>query len=264
VIGDDAFGGEMEMIRTIREDEELAAFARTLREELLQAPTGAAALAMPVRLAEVARGSADIGVTVRSSENGGHSHAVRPRLGTRFRRPLLRIAVAVAAIPLLFTGLAFAGVELPNPASHAFESIGIELPNQGADDDTSGAARDGDSAGSETGQENSAGKLGHGKTNPNPARSEGGAEGEQGKGRALGERDLAPGPAETPGSQGEAGVKPVLPPTGPPESPGNSLGKGPDGVPGSPGSAGETGEVAGEVLFDPPSGGGAPADIAKP
>ena len=70
----------------------------------------------------------------------------------------------MASLPLLFAGLAFAGVNLPGARQDAFESVGIELPNQTTDDDTEGTAKDGDSAGSATGQENSSGKLGHGKT----------------------------------------------------------------------------------------------------
>jgi hypothetical protein len=240
----------MEMIRTITEDRELAAFARTLRAELLQVPTGGAALAMPVRLAEIARGSTDNGVTVRSSENGGRSHAVRPRLGTRLRRPLLRLAAAVVAIPLLFSGLAFAGVELPDPATDAFESVGIELPNQSADDDTAGTAHGDDSAGSESGQESSAGKLGGGQTESNPAGAGGRTEGNQAEaekeGGAVGEPGLTPETPRTSGSQGDAVGKPVAPPAGAPESPGNSSESVPDSA--GPGAAGVT--VVGP-LFSP-------------
>lgn len=49
--------------------------------------------------------------------------------------PVRRIALALAALavslPILATGLAFAGVSLPGAAGSAFERVGIELPNQG-------------------------------------------------------------------------------------------------------------------------------------
>lgn len=37
---------------------------------------------------------------------------------------------AVLAVPMALTGLAFAGVSLPQPAAETFEALGIELPNQ--------------------------------------------------------------------------------------------------------------------------------------
>jgi hypothetical protein len=46
-------------------------------------------------------------------------------------------------LPVLATGLAFAGVALPGPAGSAFERIGIELPNQsesGTESPSGGAA----------------------------------------------------------------------------------------------------------------------------
>jgi hypothetical protein len=52
----------------------------------------------------------------------------------RSRRALLaRVAIAVALIPLVLAGLAVAGVTVPSPARSAFDSVGINLPNQPAD-----------------------------------------------------------------------------------------------------------------------------------
>ena len=229
----DAFDQEMDAIRSLTEEDELrlfrgqepasgelaevAAFARTLRSALLEPAPPALAAGLVPRLAEAARA-------------GSAAPALVPRRfsvpSLRGRRPLLRIAFALAAIPVLFAGLAFAGVNLPDPARSAFETIGIELPNQPADeddDDTEGTAKDGDSAGSATGQENSAGKRGHGRLKSNPARERGRSQGEQGKGRALGKGDLAPGKIDqVPGSQKKAPEKPVTPPAGgrPPDPPG--------------------------------------------
>ena len=47
------------------------------------------------------------------------------------RRLALTLAALALSVPVLATGLAFAGVALPGPAHSAFERIGIELPNQG-------------------------------------------------------------------------------------------------------------------------------------
>jgi hypothetical protein len=49
---------------------------------------------------------------------------IRPPVGA------LAACAAVLGIPLLTGGLAAAGVKLPGPAAAAFESVGIELPNQ--------------------------------------------------------------------------------------------------------------------------------------
>jgi hypothetical protein len=59
---------------------------------------------------------------------------------------LARVGIVVAAIPLLFAGLAVAGVTVPDVARSAFDRVGIELPNQpatnasteGSDQDASG------------------------------------------------------------------------------------------------------------------------------
>jgi hypothetical protein len=128
-----------------------------------------------------------------------------------------RVAVAVASLPLVFAGLAFAGVNLPAPAQDAFDRLGIELPNQTTDDDTEGTAKDGDSAGSATGQENSRGKLGHGKTKNNPGRAHG-----KGRGKALGKQGLTPGSSS---SNGKAvGKSDATPPGQATEPPGKSSG----------------------------------------
>jgi hypothetical protein len=47
---------------------------------------------------------------------------------------LARAGIAVAAVPLLLAGLAFAGVTVPDPARDAFDRVGIELPNQPSSD----------------------------------------------------------------------------------------------------------------------------------
>jgi hypothetical protein len=202
VSGNGAFEDEMDLLRRQKPaDDELAAFAQAVKTTLLTEPDRAAAADLIPRLAEAARAHRSDRVPTRE----------RPPAARRSWMPIARVGIAIALVPLLSAGLAFAGVSLPGPANDAFESVGVELPNQAAPDgdDDSGAApgaEDGetDEAGS-TGQGNAAEKRGHGKSKSNPAREGGRANGKNGQGRALGKRGLAPGqlkPKKTGGSQG--------------------------------------------------------------
>jgi hypothetical protein len=61
----------------------------------------------------------------------GTATAADPVRWPRSRRALLaRVAIAIALIPFVLAGLAFAGVTVPSPARSAFDSVGIKLPNQ--------------------------------------------------------------------------------------------------------------------------------------
>ena len=185
--GNGAFEDEMELLRRTRHpDEELTAFAEAVRSTLVDPPNPASAALLVPRLAETARASAPTpSVAVKS----------RPR---RRRAIASRVAVVVASIPLLFAGLAFAGVRLPGPADSAFESVGVELPNQAADRESSAGSTPGGSEAGEPGRrglDNAAEKRGHGKEKSNKARERGRGHGAQGNGRALGKRGLAPGNA---------------------------------------------------------------------
>jgi hypothetical protein len=92
------------------------------------------------------------------------TESVRPARPYRERRSprpaLIRVAAtlaaAVLALPVVFGGLALAGVSLPEPIDSAFEAVGLDLPNQrpdGDDDDGDGAREDGlGSAGAAEGQ----------------------------------------------------------------------------------------------------------------
>jgi hypothetical protein len=112
-----------------------------------------------------------------------------------------RIAIAVAAIPALFAGLAVAGVKLPGPADSAFESVGIELPNQEADGDEQGTAAPA-VKGTETGAEstdkgNSA--AAHENAREQRKKARGKAVGHT-RGKAIGLNELEP-----PGHSGDTG-----------------------------------------------------------
>jgi hypothetical protein len=205
VSGNGAFEDEMDLLRRQNPaDDELAAFAQAVKTTLLVEPDWAVAADLTPRLAEAARASA------RTDRADRVPTRARPATARRRWMPIARVGIAIALVPLLSAGLAFAGVSLPGPANDAFESVGVELPNQAAPDgdDDSGAApgtEDGetDEAGP-TGQGNAAEKRGHGKSKSNPAREGGRANGKNGQGRALGKRGLAPGQLEpkTGGSQG--------------------------------------------------------------
>jgi hypothetical protein len=84
------------------------------------------------RLAATARAST-LEAETRSMRRGTTTTAVAARRPRSRRALVARVAIAVALIPLLFAGLAVAGVTVPSPARSAFESVGIDLPNQPAD-----------------------------------------------------------------------------------------------------------------------------------
>jgi hypothetical protein len=54
-----------------------------------------------------------------------------------------RVGIAVALIPLVLAGLAFAGVHVPAPARSAFDAVGITLPNQPSSDNEGNSSQKG-------------------------------------------------------------------------------------------------------------------------
>ena len=188
--GNGAFEDEMDFLGRMRQpDDELAAFAQAVRSTLVEPPDPATAALLVPRLAAAARAAAPTRPVVRPAVT------VRPH---RRWATVARVAVAVASIPILFAGLAFAGVRLPGPADSAFETVGVELPNQAADHESSGGSASDDSGGSEPGAKgegDAAEQREHGKEKSNKARDRGRGNGAQGNGRALGKRGLAPGNA---------------------------------------------------------------------
>jgi hypothetical protein len=59
----------------------------------------------------------------------------------RIIRPVAALAAAALAVALGTTGLAVAGVDLPDPAAEAFENAGITLPNQAGGGESGDHAR---------------------------------------------------------------------------------------------------------------------------
>jgi hypothetical protein len=113
--GNGAYEGEMN---------EVVLFEHALRAAVPTRPSPTLGTTLVPRLAEVARAS-----TIEAETHATRRTTVPPR--SRFAL-VARVGIAVALIPLVLAGLAFAGVTVPGPARSAFESVGITLPNQPA------------------------------------------------------------------------------------------------------------------------------------
>jgi hypothetical protein len=104
---------------------ELAAFAHALRATFRSEPSADIA----------ARHLAEI--RVAAALPASRARPVAPRRRRAWRLALSTVVVALS-LPLLAAGLAFAGVALPGAANSTFERLGIDLPNQGPDEASSG------------------------------------------------------------------------------------------------------------------------------
>jgi hypothetical protein len=196
VNGDNAYEGEMN---------DLILFERALQAAVPTQPDPEIARRLVPRLAEIAE-RANVEAETRVSRRWVPLRAgARPRS----RRMLVaRVGVAVAAVPLMLAGLAFAGVTLPGPARDAFDSVGISLPNQPAEhskeakgqsggNDVSGAAKTLDPKLRLTGEGNSAAAHAHARQQRSKAQGE--AKGHT-RGKAVGLNELTP-----PGKSGDTG-----------------------------------------------------------
>ena len=108
--GNGAYEGEMN---------EIAMFESALRVAVPTRPDPGLGRDLVPRLAQAARAS--------TLEAEGRATRRRPRSRIAL---VARVGIAVALIPLVLAGLAFAGVTVPGPARSAFDSLGITLPNQ--------------------------------------------------------------------------------------------------------------------------------------
>jgi hypothetical protein len=104
-------------------------FADALRATVPTQPEPGFRAALIPRLAATARASAVEAETVAVPATAPTARPTRPR--SRWAL-FARVGVAVALIPLVLAGLAFAGVIVPSPARDAFDTVGITLPNQPA------------------------------------------------------------------------------------------------------------------------------------
>jgi hypothetical protein len=112
--GNGAYEGEMN---------NFALFESALRAALPTRPDPRLGRDLVPRLAQVARAS------MLEAETRAHRRTPRSRFAL-----VARVGIAVALIPLVLAGLAFAGVTVPSPARSAFDSVGITLPNQPSDE----------------------------------------------------------------------------------------------------------------------------------
>jgi hypothetical protein len=135
----------------------VALFENALRAAVPTRPDPNLGATLVPRLAEVARAA-----TVEAE-----THPLRPRTAApRSRLALVaRVGIAVALIPLVLAGLAFAGVTVPAPARDAFDSVGITLPNQPSSDNEgtssesgSGKSKGNDVSSSEKGEPGTKGR----------------------------------------------------------------------------------------------------------
>jgi hypothetical protein len=181
--------------------DEVATFMRALRAALPAQPDEHAEVDLVRRLAEVsAAASQEDRDRVTVGAGGGRARA-RSRLAF-----VARVGVAVALVPALMASLAFAGVTLPDPARSAFETVGVDLPNQaapsgddedGAADDDPGAAKQNSAQDGVSGGGNSS--AAHQKALENRKKARGKAIGHT-RGKAIGLNESTP-----PGHSGETG-----------------------------------------------------------
>jgi hypothetical protein len=120
VRGDGAYEEEMN---------EVALFQRALRAAVPVEPDPRLRAHLVPRLARIARESS-LGV----GRVAGRTIARRAARGRPRIASVARVGIAAALLPLLIAGLAFAGVTVSDPARSAFDSVGVELPNQPADE----------------------------------------------------------------------------------------------------------------------------------
>jgi hypothetical protein len=108
---------------------EVALFESALRVAVPTRPDPLIARDLVPRLARLAR-AATIEAETQASSWGAGVAGRRSRLAS-----VARVGIAVALVPLVLAGLAFAGVTVPAPARDAFDSLGITLPNQPSEGD---------------------------------------------------------------------------------------------------------------------------------
>jgi hypothetical protein len=201
VNGNGAFGDEMN---------EAALFMDALRAAVPNQPDSRLAVTLVPRLASTAR-SATLEAETRQTRRAATTAPVARR--PRSRRALVaRVGIAVALIPLVLAGLAVAGVTVPSPARSAFDSIGIDLPNQPDDrgdqgesapssqppsQDTGTQGTDG--IGRSNAQDKGNSKAAHEHAREQRTKAKGNAFGHD-RGKAIGLNDLVP-----PGHSGDTG-----------------------------------------------------------
>jgi hypothetical protein len=108
---------------TLTDDTEVAGFLADVRAAYVSEPEEAVASR---HVAAMAR-EAELVLPPRAPEPAGWRKIMNRN---RFIRPAMTLGAAALATVLATAGLAVAGVDLPDPATTAFERAGIALPNQ--------------------------------------------------------------------------------------------------------------------------------------
>jgi hypothetical protein len=187
------------------EDEmnEVALFMDALPAAVPSQPDPRLEATLVPRLAATARAST-LEAETRESRKlvGAGSRRKRPR-----RALVARIAIAVGLIPLVFAGLAVAGVTVPGPARDAFDSVGITLPNQPAEHAKADEATGGSTGGNDVSDAAKTKAKGQGGNSAaahehalaQRAKAKGKAKSHE-RGKAVGLNDATP-----PGKSGETG-----------------------------------------------------------
>ena len=105
---------------------EVVLFEKALRAAIPSRPDPELGAELVPRLAQAARAST-LEIEGQAARRGPSSSR---GTGLRRRARIARVALIVAALPLLLAGLAFAGVRMPSPVRSVFNSAGVHLPNQ--------------------------------------------------------------------------------------------------------------------------------------
>ncbi len=188
-----ADGDEMAFLnRPSPEDADLAEFAPSLRATLVSAPPAGEAAAIVPRLAREAR--------VAHAQGPSRADRAQPSGDSRLKR-VGQLALGFCLVPLVAAGLAAAGVKLPESAQSAFESVGIDLPNQNepASEVPSTSPAPAAPAGNASG-------VKPGKAKPKPTKGRGKAKGNgNGGSGSPGNSGSAPGHNKAGGSTGSGG-----------------------------------------------------------
>lgn len=237
---------------------ELATFARELQAGFSAAPDEATASRHLAAIAEASSAAAadDARTAPERRRTGRAGTARRAR---RARRGLARVGLAVGGLMLCATGLAVAGVRLPEPAASVLEAVGVDAQRQSPAADSGGDRPDQRRPGSHDGD------IGAGSGAAPGARSA--------------PRDSAASGRGPGRSSAGAGPNGSAPPTGRPRSPGRSGngdrargGRPPDAgqrpargiAPGTGGPPTERGGPPADRGAGPPAGGRPPATEGRP